>query len=76
MVRYKSAAASRIDRDCYVRLLERAAFLFSFFQEMRQGLQRAQGSWALLFCGLQQNYFFGNQGIWSHDSFHSVRPDG
>lgn len=41
MVRYKSAAASRIDRDCYVRLLERAAFLFSFFQEMRQGLQKA-----------------------------------
>lgn len=41
MVCYKSAAASRIDRDCYIRLLERAAFLFSFFQEMRQGLQKA-----------------------------------
>lgn len=41
MVRYKSAAASRRDQDCYVRLLECAAFLFSFFQKMGQGLQKA-----------------------------------
>ena len=76
MVCYKSAAASRIDRDCYVRLLVRACCLFILlFSGDAAGF--AEGSVAGHFCSVGcSRIIFGNQGIWSHDSFHSVRPDG